>query len=82
MNAGRSVYQISITVFNPLQNKMKSIVVHISNQYSAMRTVQLFSDICSYLLTICLLKQGSLTVVALVNSTYPLFSISGLQFRK
>jgi len=56
MNAGRSVYQMSITVFNALQNKMKSIVLYISNQYSALRTVQLFSDIFLYLLAICLLK--------------------------
>jgi len=60
-----------IKVFNALQNKMKSIVLYISHQYSAMRTVMLFSDICSYLLAICVLKQDSVTQVAFVHSTYP-----------
>jgi len=72
MNAGRSVYRMSKTVFNSLLNKTKSIgfYIYISNQYPALRTVQLFSDICSYLLAIYLLKQDSITQVALVLSIY------------
>ena len=74
MNAGRALYQMSITVFNALQNKMKSIILNISNQNSALRTVQLFSDICSYLLAICLLEQDSITQVSLAQNIYP-FSV-------
>jgi hypothetical protein len=45
-------------------------ILYISNQYSVFRTVQLFFDIFSYLLAIRLLKQDSVTQVALVHSIY------------